>query len=213
MLPGQCSKQKNPLVFLDITIDGESAGRIIIELRKDVVPKTAENFRALCTGEKGTSTDGKPLHFKGVRFHRAVPQFMVQSGDIINGDGTGGESIYGPSFEDENFILKHEAGVVSMANKGKPHTNASQFCITTVPCLHLDDTNVVFGQVLAGMGTVEEMQERSKDGKPLIECLIADCGEVIDGWGLRAPDDRLPEHPSDLHHLSLLPVSTHFILY
>ncbi|CAG9782235.1 unnamed protein product [Diatraea saccharalis] len=206
MIPGHCSQQRNPLVFLDITIDGESAGRIIIELRSDLVPKTAENFRALCTGEKGVSPNGKPLHFKGVRFHRAVPQFMVQTGDILNGDGTGGESIYGPTFEDENFILKHDAGVVSMANKGRPHTNASQFCITTVPCPQLDGTNVVFGKVLAGMAIVEEMQYCSKDGRLLVECVIADCGEVVGSWELGARDDRLPEHPSDLLHLEPLPL-------
>ncbi|KPJ01403.1 41 kDa peptidyl-prolyl cis-trans isomerase [Papilio xuthus] len=99
-------QQRNPLVFLDIVTDGEPAGRIVIELRADIVPRTAENFRALCTGEKGIGTNGKPLHYKGVRFHKAVSQFMVQGGDIINGDGTGGESIYGPTFEDENFNLR-----------------------------------------------------------------------------------------------------------
>ncbi|CAH2088267.1 unnamed protein product [Euphydryas editha] len=196
-------KQRNPLVFLDILIDGEKAGRIVIELRYDVVPKTAENFRALCTGEKGIGVFGKPLHFKGVRFHKAISQFMVQGGDIINGDGTSGESIYGPTFEDENFTLTHEAGVLSMANAG-PNTNGSQFCVTTVPCPHLDETNVVFGRVLAGLGVVAEIQRMADDGRPRVECIIEDCGEIPDpdNWDVCCNDgtaDRLPEYPEDLH--------------
>ncbi|XP_022834818.1 uncharacterized protein LOC111362377 isoform X2 [Spodoptera litura] len=164
--------QRNTLVFLDISIDGEQAGRIVIKLRNDVVPKTAENFRALCTGEKGAGVNGKPLHFKGSKFHKAVTQFMIQGGDITNGDGTGGESIYGPTFEDENFKLKHDTGVLSMANSGRPNTNGSQFCITTVPCPHLDGTNVVFGEVMAGLGIVREIQ-RYGDGdlcRPTVVC-------------------------------------------
>ncbi|KAL4706424.1 hypothetical protein ACJJTC_010907 [Scirpophaga incertulas] len=134
---------------------------------------------------------------------------MVQGGDIINGDGSGGESIYGATFEDENFELLHSAGVLSMANKGKPHTNGSQFCITTVDCPQLDGTNVVFGQVLAGLAIVCEMQESSEDGKPKVECTIADCGEVCGleaEWGLCSACDRLPEHPADLPHLPALTV-------
>ncbi|XP_050355651.1 peptidyl-prolyl cis-trans isomerase D [Nymphalis io] len=195
-------KQRNPLVFLDILIDGEKAGRIVIELRRDVVPKTAENFRALCTGEKGVGVFGKPLHFKGVRFHKAISQFMVQGGDIINGDGTSGESIYGPTFEDENFTLTHEAGVLSMANAG-PNTNGSQFCVTTVPCPQLDETNVVFGRVLAGLGIVAEIQQMADDGRPRVECIIEDCGEIQDihNWNVCCNDgtvDHLPEYPEDL---------------
>ncbi|XP_045453421.1 peptidyl-prolyl cis-trans isomerase D [Melitaea cinxia] len=199
-------KQRNPLVFLDILIDGEKAGRIVIELRSDVVPKTAENFRALCTGEKGIGVFGKPLHFKGVRFHKAISQFMVQGGDIINGDGTSGESIYGPTFKDENFTLEHEAGVLSMANAG-PNTNGSQFCVTTVPCPQLDGTNVVFGRVLAGLGIVAEIQRMADDGRPRVvswECIIEDCGEISDpdNWDVCCDDgtaDHLPEYPEDLH--------------
>ncbi|CAH0664154.1 unnamed protein product [Spodoptera exigua] len=195
--------QRNPLVFLDISIDGEQAGRIVIKLRNDVVPKTAENFRALCTGEKGVGSNGKPLHFKGSKFHKAVTQFMIQGGDITNGDGTGGESIYGRTFEDENFKLKHDAGVLSMANSGRPNTNGSQFCITTVPCAHLDGTNVVFGEVMAGLGIVREIQ-RYGDGdlcRPTVDCVIEECGEIISSeWDVSCCDgtgDKLPEYPED----------------
>ncbi|XP_072945282.1 peptidyl-prolyl cis-trans isomerase D [Epargyreus clarus] len=196
-------KKKNPLVFLDIAIDGEKAGRMVIELRADVVPKTAENFRALCTGEKGIGVYGKPLHYKGVRFHKAMSLFMVQGGDIIHGDGSGGESIYGPTFEDENFILPHEDGVLSMANKGRPHTNGSQFCVTSGPCPHLDGTNVVFGRVLGGAGVLDEVQRTNDDGRPTMECVIEDCGELedVENWDVNCRDgtaDELPEFPEDM---------------
>ncbi|CAH2055921.1 unnamed protein product, partial [Iphiclides podalirius] len=197
-------QQRNPFVFLDIAIDGEQ-GRIVVELRADIVPKTAENFRALCTGEKGIGVNGKPLHYKGVRFHKAVSQFMVQGGDIINGDGTGGESIYGPTFEDENFKLEHEAGVLSMANQGRPHTNGSQFCLTSVPCPQLDGRNVAFGRIRAGLGLLAEIQScADEDGRPTVECLIENCGELEDpdNWDVCCRDgtsDRLPEYPEDYH--------------
>ena len=109
----------NPVVFFDMTIGGAPAGRIEMTLAADVVPKTAENFRALCTGEKGVGRQGKPLHFKGSAFHRVITQFMCQGGDFTKGNGTGGESIYGNKFEDENFTLKHTGpGILSMANAG-----------------------------------------------------------------------------------------------
>ncbi|CAH3134174.1 unnamed protein product [Porites lobata] len=128
-----------PRCFFDVQINGSPAGRIIFELFADICPKTSDNFRALCTGEKGLSrTSGKPLHYKGSGFHRVIKDFMIQGGDFTKGNGTGGESIYGGTFNDEGFQLKHEtAMLLSMANKG-PNTNGSQFFITTQPAPHLD---------------------------------------------------------------------------
>merc|ERR1712183_443646 len=137
-------------VYFDITIDGKDAGRIVMGLYGGDVPKTAENFRALCTGEKGMGKSGKPLHYKGSGFHRVIPGFMLQGGDFTNGDGTGGESIYGEKFADENFKSKHtQKYLLSMANAG-PGTNGSQFFITTAKTPWLDGKHVVFGRVLKG---------------------------------------------------------------
>ncbi|KAG4160092.1 hypothetical protein ERO13_D02G212200v2 [Gossypium hirsutum] len=175
---------KRQRCYLDISIGEELEGRIIVELFNDVVPKTAENFRALCTGEKGIGPNtGVPLHYKGVRFHRVIKGFMVQGGDISAGDGTGGESIYGLKFEDENFELKHERkGMLSMANSG-PNTNGSQFFITTTRTSHLDGKHVVFGKVVKGMGVVRSIEHvtTGEADCPTVNVTIADCGEIPEG--------------------------------
>lgn len=180
---GVMSKKKNPNVFLDVSIGGDPVERIVIELFADVVPKTAENFRALCTGEKGNGkTTGKPLHFKGSFFHRIIKGFMAQGGDFSNGNGTGGESIYGGKFSDENFKLEHDGiGVLSMANCG-PNTNGSQFFLTFKRQPHLDGKHVVFGKVVKGMEVVKKMElVGTSDGKPIRPVKIIDCGEMSVG--------------------------------
>ena len=160
-------------VFFDITIGGAAAGRIVMTLREDVVPKTAENFRALCTGEKD-------FGYKGSSFHRVIPGFMCQGGDFTAGNGTGGKSIYGAKFKDENFDLKHTGkGILSMANCG-PNTNGSQFFLCTAKTEWLDGAHVVFGKVDDECFSVLDAIEKvgSQSGQTSKKVLVADCGQL-----------------------------------
>ncbi|RLN58585.1 hypothetical protein BBP00_00006928 [Phytophthora kernoviae] len=172
-------RMPNPQVFFDMSVGGAPVGRVTFELFADKVPKTAENFRALCTGEKGVGRSGKPLHYKGSAFHRVIPNFMCQGGDFTRGNGTGGESIYGEKFPDENFMLKHKGeGILSMANAG-PNTNGSQFFICTVETSWLDGKHVVFGRVVDGMDIVKSIESvGSQSGQTKKPVVIANCGQL-----------------------------------
>ncbi|KAJ1988030.1 hypothetical protein H4R33_002594 [Dimargaris cristalligena] len=159
-------------VFFDLAANGKILGRVTMELRNDVVPKTAENFRALCTGEKG-------FGYKGSSFHRVIPDFMCQGGDFTRGNGTGGKSIYGEKFADENFELKHTGkGILSMANAG-PNTNGSQFFICTSKTAWLDGKHVVFGSVVDGYNVIDQVEKfGSQSGATKAKITIADCGQL-----------------------------------
>ncbi|XP_032901009.1 peptidyl-prolyl cis-trans isomerase E [Amblyraja radiata] len=171
--PPAKKSRSNPQVYMDIKIANKAVGRLRFLLRADVVPMTAENFRCLCTHEKG-------FGYKGSSFHRIIPQFMCQGGDFTNHNGTGGKSIYGRKFDDENYILKHSAaGLLSMANSGI-NTNGSQFFITLDKTDWLDGKHVVFGEMVEGMDIVRQMEAQgSKDGKPKQKMIISDCGEYV----------------------------------
>ena len=170
-----------PRVFFKVSAKGESLGEIVFELRTDIVPKTAENFRQLCIGNSGKTPSGQVLSYKGSKFHRVIPNFMCQGGDFTKGNGTGGHSIYGLKFPDENFKLKHDvAGLLSMANAG-PNTNGSQFFITTVQCSWLDGKHTVFGKVVKGMDVVKKIESfGTETGLPSEKIIIEDCGEILE---------------------------------
>eukprot|EP00745_Piridium_sociabile_P038208 TRINITY_DN69752_c0_g1_i1.p1 TRINITY_DN69752_c0_g1~~TRINITY_DN69752_c0_g1_i1.p1 ORF type:complete len:177 (-),score=22.07 TRINITY_DN69752_c0_g1_i1:107-637(-) len=173
------TEKENPRVFFEISVDNECFGRVEFELYKDACPQTAENFRALCTGEKGVGRSGVPLHYKNCSFHRIIPEFMLQGGDFTSGDGTGGESIYGTRFDDENFNVKHDVPyLLSMANAG-PGTNGSQFFITAVKCTWLDGKHVVFGRVTSGSDIVDKLQRfGTPAGSVAKKVRISDCGQL-----------------------------------
>lgn len=170
--------EKKPRCFFEISIDGETVGKIVFELYWKDAPLTCANFKALCTGEKGQSEiSGKNLHYKGSKFHRIIPGFMAQGGDFTRGNGTGGESIYGSKFADENFTQRHtERGLLSMANAG-PNTNGSQFFLTFIKCPWLDGKHVVFGKAVEGLKILDKLEEcGSNSGATLKSIAISDCG-------------------------------------
>ncbi|CAG9324360.1 unnamed protein product [Blepharisma stoltei] len=170
----------NPKCFFDITIGNAAPRRIVFELFADIVPRTVENFRALCTGEKGANSRGIPLSYQNSIFHRVIKGFMMQGGDFTNFNGTGGESIYGEKFEDENFRIHHtQPGLLSMANAGK-NTNGSQFFITYEATPHLDEKHVVFGRVIEGMEVCRDVEnlKTGEQDKPTEEVKIVQCGQL-----------------------------------
>ena len=167
-------------VYFDVDIGGQPAGRIIMGLFGDVVPKTVENFRALCTGENGTSSSGAVLHYKNSPFHRVISNFMAQGGDITQGNGRGGESIFGRKFDDENFDLRFTKPYqLAMANSGK-NTNGSQFFITFIKTEWLNGHHVIFGEVIGGFDIVQRLENiATSDGVPAYEAHISDSGELV----------------------------------
>ncbi|KIO21650.1 hypothetical protein M407DRAFT_125082 [Tulasnella calospora MUT 4182] len=193
-----------PRTYFDITHGGKPVGRVVFSLYNDAVPKTAENFRALCTGERGTTSDGKKLSYEGSTFHRIIRNFMIQGGDFTAGNGTGGVSIYGEKFEDEAFPYKHDRPMLlSMANAG-PNTNGSQFFITVTATPHLDDKHVVFGEVLKGKSVVRFLERvpcKAGDA-PEEPVVIAKSGELAEGEDdgvpeLNADGDKYEDYPED----------------
>jgi len=179
-IQSQLRHPHNPVVFFDIRIGSTEIGRVLMELYFDLVPRTAENFRQLCTGE--CKKDGVPLGYKNTSFHRVIKDFMIQGGDFVNGDGTGCTSIYGggSTFDDENFIMKHDGpGILSMANSGKD-TNGCQFFVTCAKCDFLDKKHVVFGRVLDGLLVIRKVENvpTGANNRPKIPITIYECGQM-----------------------------------
>ncbi|NWR71016.1 PPIL6 protein, partial [Centropus unirufus] len=164
-------------VFLEIAIEEQPIGRLLLELFLDACPKTCENFRALCAGGAKSSRDGRELTYKNSLFHRVVKNGWIQGGDIITGKGDTGESIYGPTFEDESFAVRHKGrGILGMANKGR-HSNGSQFYITLQPTPYLDKKHVAFGQLIEGTEVLQRLEEvPTYNERPTVPCKITDCG-------------------------------------
>jgi cyclophilin family peptidyl-prolyl cis-trans isomerase len=182
---------EGPQCYLEFAVDGEKAGRVVVKLYEDKVPLASDNFKCLCTGEKGMGRLGKPLCYKGSKVHRIVPNFCVQFGDFTKGDGRGGESIYPPNsqhgdawgkFKDEAFMQHSKPGLLSMANSGK-NTNSSQVFLTLRPVTYLDGKHVVFGEVVDGLDVVETLGQLETNAKqnPVKVVTISECGEIVDG--------------------------------
>lgn len=171
--------RENLKCYFDISINDKPAGRLVFELFAKDLPLTSLNFYHLCIGDKIDKNTNKKLHYKNSKFHRVIPAFMCQGGDIIKGDGTGSVSIYGKTFGDEKFIFSHDqAGLLSMANRG-PNTNGSQFFITTTDCGWLDGKHVVFGKIVEGKEVLNAIEAQGTDsGKPKAEIAIHDCGSL-----------------------------------
>ncbi|NXW56642.1 PPIL6 protein, partial [Eurystomus gularis] len=168
---------KHVFVYLEIAIEEQPIGRLLFELFSDVCPRTCENFRALCTGGAKSLLDGRELTYKNSLFHRLVKNEWIQGGDIITGKGNRGESIYGPTFEDESFAIRHSGrGVLGMANKGR-HSNGSQFYITLQPAFYLDKKYVAFGQLIEGTEVLQRLEAvPTHNERPAVACKIVNCG-------------------------------------
>lgn len=199
------SAAERAITYFDISIGGRPVGRIVFSLYSDIVPLTADNFRALCTGEKGVGKSGKPLHYENSSFHRIIKGFMIQGGDFTMGNGTGGESIYGEKFADENFTVKHtKPFLLSMANAGKD-TNGSQFFITAGPTPHLDGKHVVFGEVIRGKSIVRQIENlpTSSSDVPVEPAVITKSGQLdpndpyLQETALPTDGDRYEDYPDD----------------